>query len=335
MTRNTDTDHGATDGATDSTTKRATEATEVGEAGEGGGNLRLGEVEIIRVLEWQGPFAPARGLVPDSPERLWRDNEDWLAPRHWQPEGDLAVMALQSWVVRGAGLTVLIDTGVGAGRERPGEPHFHHRESDFLGALARAGVRPGDVDVVVNTHLHADHVGWNTMDRDGAWVPTFPRARYLVPAADDLHFGPRGDYGGGVRVDDRLIYEDSVAPLHRAGLVDLWEGRHRIAEHLTLESAPGHTPGSSVLRLDSGGERAVFVGDLLHSPVQVLDPTHNSCFCMDPGQAVATRRAILTRAAAEGELVLPAHFGGAGALEVRADGDGFAPARWAGPATRP
>lgn len=108
----------------------------------------------------------------------------------------------------------------------------------------------------------------------------------------------------------------------------LWDGLHRIDEHLTLESAPGHTPGSSVLRLASGSDRAVFVGDLLHSPTQILDPCCNSSACLDPEQAVAGRRRILGRAADERELLVPAHFGGAGALEVRRDGAGFALGAW-------
>lgn len=284
----------------------------------------LGDVEVTRVVEWQGPFVPARGLVPEIGAEVWRDNEDWLAPDHWEPESDTAVLALQTWVLRSGGRTVLVDTGVGNGRERPDSPQFHHWQGDFLGALARAGVRPEDVDVVVNTHLHSDHVGWNTRDADGEWLPTFPNARYLLPAADDFHYGPDNAYAKGVRRDDRLLYEDSVAPVHRAGQSVLWDGSYRIDEHLTLESAPGHTPGSSVLRLASGTDRAVFVGDLLHSPVQILDPSCNSGFCLDTEQAVASRRRILERAAAERELVVPAHFAGAGLVEVRREGPGFA-----------
>ncbi|MBT2508346.1 MBL fold metallo-hydrolase [Streptomyces sp. ISL-98] len=289
----------------------------------------LGDVEIVRVIEWQGPFAPALGIVPESGAEVWKDNRDWLAPDHWEPESDSAVMALQTWVLRSGGRTVLVDTGVGNGRERPGSPHFHHWQGDFLGRLARAGVHPQDVDIVVNTHLHGDHVGWNTVGVDGEWVPTFPNAQYLIPAADDFHFGPDNAYGNGLRKDDQLIYEDSVAPVHRAGQTTLWDGIHRIDEHLTLESAPGHTPGSSVLQLTSGGDRAVFVGDLLHSPVQILRPSCNSCFCLDAGQAAASRRRILERASAERELVVPAHFAGAGVVEVRQDGGGFAIGRWA------
>ncbi|RSS50297.1 MBL fold metallo-hydrolase [Streptomyces sp. WAC01280] len=289
----------------------------------------LGDVEIIRVVEWQGPFGPARGIVPGAGAEVWKDNEEWLAPDHWAPDSDSAVMALQSWVLRSGGRTVLVDTGVGNGRERPHSPHFHRRQGDFLDRLEQAGIRPEDVDVVVNTHLHADHVGWNTRDAQGEWVPTFPNAEYLVPAADDAHYGPENGYGNGLQEEDRLVYEDSVAPVHRAGQVRLWDGAHRIDGNLTLESAPGHTPGSAVLRLASGGDRAVFVGDLLHSPVQILEPSCASCFCLDPAGAAVSRRRILERAADERELVVPAHFGGAGAAEVRREGEGFGLVRWA------
>ncbi|WP_328775250.1 MBL fold metallo-hydrolase [Streptomyces goshikiensis] len=293
-------------------------------------SIVLGDVEVLRVVEWQGPLVPSADFVPEAGAELWKANEEWLAPDHWEPERDLAVVALQTWVLRSAGRTILVDTGVGNGRERPGSPRFHHWQADFLGELERAGVRPEDVDLVVNTHVHADHVGGNTVDEAGEWVPAFPNAEYLIPAADDHWFGPRGGYGKGLREDDRLLYEDSVAPVHRAGQAVLWEGAHRIDEHLTLESAPGHTPGSAVLRLDSGGDRAVFVGDLLHSPVQILRPSCNSCFCMDEAEAAASRLRILERAADTRELVLPAHFGGAGAVEVRRDGAGFALGPWGG-----
>jgi glyoxylase-like metal-dependent hydrolase (beta-lactamase superfamily II) len=268
-------------------------------------------------------------MFPAIAADVWRDNEDWPAPDHWEPDTGLVVTALQTWVLRSGGRTVLIDTGAGNGRERPGMGPFHQAESDLPGLLVRAGVHPRDVDVVVNTHLHVDHVGWNTLDADGQWVPAFPNARYLIPAADDFHYGPDNGYGNGVREADRLIYQDSIAPIHEAGQAVLWDGLYRIDEHLTLESAPGHTPGSSVLRLASGSDRAVFVGDLLHSPVQILQPHGNSNACLDPGQAVASRRRILGRAADEHELLIPAHFNGPGAVEVRREGDRFTLGTWA------
>ncbi|MFG2720794.1 MBL fold metallo-hydrolase [Streptomyces sp. NPDC048416] len=279
-------------------------------------------------MEWQGVFGPARDIVPGAGIEVWKEHEDWLAPDFWEPDTDRWVLALQTWVLRSGGRTVLVDTGVGNGRERPGRPVFDHMDTDFLGRLAAAGVHPEDVDVVVNTHLHSDHIGWNTVGRGpGEWVPAFPNATYLMPAADHAHFAAAARRNPGTT--PALAFRDSVEPVVRAGQAVLWEGEHRIDDNLVLEAAPGHTPGSSVLRLTSGGERAVFVGDLVHSPVQLVEPSCNSCFCEDETQAAATRQRILGRAADTRELVLPAHIAGAGAFEVRREGGGFAVRDWA------
>ncbi len=288
-------------------------------------HLMVGEVEIRRVVELEAPFLPATALVPGVPEERWRENRSWLAPDFWDPDSGRVMAAVQTWVLRSEGKTVLVDTGVGNGRRRPDAPHFADLDTDFPARLAAAGVRPEDVDIVVNTHLHADHVGWNTRRGDGGWVPTFPNATYLMPAADHAHFGPRG----ADRVSRDPVFADSVAPVDRAGQTVLWSGAYRIDAHLSLEAAPGHTPGSSVLRLASGTDRAVFVGDLLHTPVQILEPEHSSCLCLDPRAAAATRARVLGRAADERELVVPAHLRGAGAAEVRRAGEKFAIRRWA------
>ncbi|MFK4065876.1 MBL fold metallo-hydrolase [Streptomyces sp. NPDC029674] len=291
-----------------------------------GSKVMLGDVEVSRVVEVERFALPPRAIVPEAPEEVWRDNADWLAPDHWDPDTGDAVAVIQTWVLRSEGGTVLVDTGIGNGRERPGVPAFEHLDTDYLDRLAAAGVRPEDVDIVVNTHLHGDHIGWNTRDVGGEWVPTFPNATYLIPAADHAYFGP--ERGDAVRADHRAGFADSVAPVVRSGQAVLWEGTHRIDSHLTLESAPGHTPGSSVLRLHSGTDRAVFVGDLLHVPVQILEPCCSSGFCEDPGAAAESRVRVLGRAADEGELVLPAHFGGSGAVEVRRAGSKFAVSGW-------
>ncbi|MFI8460006.1 MBL fold metallo-hydrolase [Kitasatospora sp. NPDC085464] len=302
----------------------------------------LGDVEIIRVLEFQGPFAPAAEIVPELGEPAWSADAAALAPEHYDPASGAYVGALQTWVVRSGGRTVLVDTGVGNGRERPATPLFHRLEGRFPELLAAAGVRPEDVDAVVNTHLHADHVGWNTVERAGAWVPTFPNAVYYLPAADRAFFdpaagnGPRGGDAAGAEdtaeavrwAEWHQVFEDSVAPVLAAGQAQEWSGSLRIDPALVLEEAPGHTPGSSVLRVQSGGERAVFVGDVMHSPVQLAHPSCSSCFCLDPVQAAASRLRVLERAAAEKELVIPAHFAGAGAARVDRAGAGFS-ADWA------
>ncbi|GAB2964207.1 MBL fold metallo-hydrolase [Nonomuraea fastidiosa] len=303
----------------------------------------LGDVEITRVIEWSGPVRTARFIVPDSDEETWRRNEDWLAPDFWNPADDAYLCHIQTWVLRSEGKTILVDTGVGNGRARPQIPLFADLQTDFLDRLRAAGVAPEDVDVVVNTHIHYDHVGWNTEWRDGAWRPTFPNATYLIPRVDNTYFDPANAHLRRAPRDDherirwegsKLVFNDSIAPIHEAGQAVLWEGGHRIDGNLTLEPAPGHTPGSSVLTLRSGPDRAVFVGDMLHSPVQVLDPRWNSCFCDDLQLAAKTRRAYLERAADQRELIFPAHWPGHSAAEVRKNGDGFAVNKWAAFPTR-
>ncbi|MEV5752068.1 MBL fold metallo-hydrolase [Actinoallomurus sp. NPDC052308] len=299
-------------------------------------DFQIGAVEVTKIVEWQGEIAPARFIIPDSPAEIWRRNESWLAPDHWRPETDAYHGAAQTWVLRSEGKVVLVDTGVGNDRNRPQVPLFDRLRTDFLDRLAEAGVRPEDVDIVINTHIHYDHVGWNTESRDGEWVPTFPNATYLIPKVDQEFFDPRNAHRRPAPRDDherlrqegsRIVYDDSVAPV--LGRAVLWSDGHRIDGNLSLEPAPGHTPGSSIVRVASGSDRAVFVGDLVHSPVQILEPDYGSCFCEDPAQAAVTRRRVLERAADTGKLVVPAHFAGAGAAEVRRDGSRFAIKRWA------
>ncbi|WP_306322887.1 MULTISPECIES: MBL fold metallo-hydrolase [unclassified Streptomyces] len=289
--------------------------------------LTLGDIDILKVVEMRAPFAPPTDLFPGTDD-VWRDHEGWLVPDFQDPDSGLVLVAVQAWVLRSEGRTIVVDPGVGNGRERPGTPHFSGWDTDFLDKLAAAGVRPEDVDLVVNTHIHGDHVGWNTREEDGRWVPTFPRADYLIPRADHDFFGP-GGAAVTARDNHRFLFADSIAPVVAAGQAVLWEGSHRIDSGLVLEAAPGHTPGSSVLRLASGEDRAVFAGDVLHSPAQIVAPTCSSTLCVDPKESAATRVRVLGRAADERELVIPAHFPGPGAAEVRRAGSGFAVSRWA------
>jgi glyoxylase-like metal-dependent hydrolase (beta-lactamase superfamily II) len=298
----------------------------------------LGDVEITRVVEWGGPVGTLRTIVPGADPDTVRANGSWLAPDFHDPADDTYRCHIQTWVLRSEGRTILVDTGVGNGRDRPQVPVFAHLDTDYLARLREAGVEPEDVDIVVNTHIHYDHVGWNTRARDGEWVPTFPRATYLIPRADNLYFDPATARRTRPPRDDderrrwegsKLVFEDSVAPVHRSGQAVLWEGSHRIDRNLLLEAAPGHTPGSSVLTLRSGTDRAVFVGDMLHSPVQLLDPAWNSCFCDDPERAARTRESYLSRAADCRELVIPAHWPSHGGAEVTREGGRFAVSAWA------
>ena len=289
--------------------------------------IKFGDVTVTRVEETHGPVMPAGAFFPTVPERSWAEQRDLLVPDHLGDDG-MVRAAMQTWVLRSDGRTVLVDTAVGDDKDRPAVEAWHHQRAGFLDRLAAAGVRPEDVDVVVNTHLHADHIGWNTRLSAGRWVPTFPNATYLMPAADFHHWNPANNpaVAGGVNEN---AYEDSVAPVHEAGQVRLWEDEHRIDANLRLVAAPGHTPGHAVLVLESGGDRALFAGDIVHTPLQLRHHEHSSCFCEDPVRAHATRRRWLDWAADNRALVLPAHFSGRSALEIERHGEGYGIREWA------
>ncbi|MEU8828062.1 MBL fold metallo-hydrolase [Streptomyces sp. NPDC048636] len=292
--------------------------------------ITLGNLEITRIVE-----LPTKGLArdfvfPDVAMEHWRANEGWLAPQFLDPAADEIRTMIQTWLIRGEGRTILIDTGIGNGRERPAMPVFHHLDTDYMANLAAAGVRPEDVDTVICTHLHGDHVGWNTHRVDDAWRPTFPNAAYVLPRADFDYWNPAN--GHRTRSGPRManVFEDSVAPVHEAGQTVLWEGGHHdIGAGLRIEPAPGHTPGSSVVWLRSGTDRAVFAGDLLHSPLQIVEPDCCPHFDEDEAGSRVSRRRVLEEAADRGALLFPAHFPGPGAAEVRRDGSRFAVKEWA------
>ena len=294
--------------------------------------ITLGSVAVTRVEEMHGPVMPADQFFPDMPEQAWKEYREMLVPDHLDADDNMVVAAMQTWVLRSGGKTILVDTAIGNDKTRPAVDAWDHLQLDYLGNLARAGVRPEDVDLVINTHLHSDHVGWNTRLADGTWVPTFPNATYLMPKADFEFWNPANnpDIAGGVNEN---AFEDSIAPVLDAGQVQLWEDSHVIDGGLRLEAAPGHTPGHGVIVLESGTDRALFAADIMHTPLQASHPDHSSCFCRDPAQANATRRRLLGWAADNNALVLPAHLSGHTALEIQHQGSSFTVTKWA-PFTR-
>jgi glyoxylase-like metal-dependent hydrolase (beta-lactamase superfamily II) len=287
------------------------------------GKTRLGRASVTRVLELRLDLGA--GSFPRTPPSGWRDNADLLVPDFFDPDTDRWHAAVQSWVIEVDGLTVVVDTGVGNDRARPHMPPLDHLNTGFLATLQSAGVDRNAVDVVVNTHIHSDHVGWNTMRDNDVWAPTFPNARYLVPAADYHHFEPGGP--SAQRHGDQLVFADSVAPIDAAGQLVAWSHDYQISRSLRLRPAPGHTPGSSVLWLDAG-EPAVFVGDLTHSPLQLRRPDDACAFDIDAAAAAITRRRIFTEAAHARAAVIPAHYPGRGGATIRAVDDRFDVDRW-------
>ncbi len=293
--------------------------------------LRLGNATLTRVIEWQVDDLPT-AVFPHTPADAWQEHAAEFSPTFWTDAGWR--IALQVWVVEVDGLTVLIDTGAGNGKDRPRMAVLDNLQTDFLRTLSAAGFEPADVDVVVNTHLHFDHVGWNTMHDGGTWVPTFPNARYLIPEADYRHFAPDGPAQTSTpRTEDehsaqahaRTVFADSVFPVENQ--IELWSDDHRLSESLWLRPAPGHTPGSSVVWLDAG-KPAVFVGDLTHCPIQIARPGDPCGWDEDFEAAAVTRRRVLTEASRRRAAVIPAHYPGHGGATVVARGDAFLVDDW-------
>jgi glyoxylase-like metal-dependent hydrolase (beta-lactamase superfamily II) len=298
------------------------------------GRVRFGCANVARVVELRIDLATR--FFPRTPPSGWQDNADLLVPDFFDPDTDRWHIAVQSWVIEVDGLTVVVDTGIGNDRLRPHMPPLDHLNTGFLAALQEAGIDRNSVDVVVNTHIHSDHVGWNTMlDNDG-WVPTFPNARYVLPAADYRHFAPDGPAAretprteaeeGQQRVN-QLVFADSVLPIDEAGQIVQWSDDYQISGSLRLRPAPGHTPGSSVLWMDAG-QAAVFVGDITHSPLQLRRPDDACAFDIDGTAAAVTRRRIFTEAAQANAAVIPAHYPGRGGATIRAVQDRFDVDHW-------
>lgn len=289
---------------------------------------QVGRARVHRVEEWSGSFLTPQLLFAGFDADAYAACKGEV-PADYLDAGTDAIQArLQSWVVEVGGRRLLIDTGAGNDKVRPGIPLFGGLQTPFLARLAAAGFRPEDIDVVVCTHLHVDHVGWNTQLKDGNWVPTFPNARYVFPVADAEFWDPRRRHLYPEKTGEAVnegFFDDSVRPILDLGLADLVRGPVDLMEGVRLDPAPGHTPGSTAITVESDGERAMFVGDVVHHPLQVWNPGWNSIFCEDAAQARASRRAVLERAADLEAILVPAHFAGQHVVRVKRTPAGLRP----------
>jgi glyoxylase-like metal-dependent hydrolase (beta-lactamase superfamily II) len=276
-------------------------------------SFRVGDVKITRIVEME---APTRGdfLFADAtPEEILK--HEWLRPHFAFDDGKLNV-CIQALVIESCGQRIVVDTCVGNDKIRS-NPMWNKLQGAFLLDMESAGFPVDSIDSVVCTHLHVDHVGWNTRLTDDGWIPTFGRARYLFGRTEWEHWSETAEF------EDRDVVEDSVRPVVDAGLVDLVESDHLITDEIQLEPTPGHTPGHVSVRIRSRGEEAVITGDLIHHPVQCVEVDWTSRFDVDPGQALRTRHAFLARCAEEGTRVLGTHFATPTAGRVVVDGDAF------------
>jgi glyoxylase-like metal-dependent hydrolase (beta-lactamase superfamily II) len=282
----------------------------------------IGAAEVSNVIEYSGPTHDPGFLFPDMPAEVIEQNLSWLAPHHFNRRLHKFVVTIQIWAVRLDSSVIVVDTGVGNFKARRAA-RMNNLNTLMLDWLAAAGAGPADVTHVVHTHMHTDHVGWDTR-RDGEdWVPTFPNARYLYPKVDfdRLH----GDFAAKrMSADAAGVFADSVAPIVDRGLVDLIEADAvGVAGCLDAEPLPGHTAGMLSFRLRSQGEEGVFAGDVMHSPLQIVAHQYNTAFCEVKDRAPATRKAFLERAAERNALIMPCHYGAPYCGRVRRTGDRF------------
>ena len=276
--------------------------------------MRLGDIEIWRVLEWVGPFISPFKFYPDLDE-AGLDEIKRHAPRQLDAETGKIVLPVQGFLIRDGVNTVLVDSCVGNHKTVDWFPDWHQKtDSRFMASLTAAGAAPEDVTHVLCTHLHVDHTGWNTRLLDGRWVPSFPNARYLVSQADlDL-------FGG----ENTQTYQDNVAPIVAAGLAEIVGPDHGIGDHIRLIPTPGHTPGHVSVKVSGGGRDLILTGDALHSPVQCRHPEWRFASDEDAGLAVESRKKLLGNAAETQASVIGSHFPLPSVGTVRAEGDHFA-----------
>jgi glyoxylase-like metal-dependent hydrolase (beta-lactamase superfamily II) len=288
--------------------------------------LTIGDTSIRRVVDLD-PFAlPVRTLFPDADADGVASVAGAVGPDHIDASAGHVLLGVQSYLIRTARLTILIDSCVGEDKLRPVRPDWDRRtNSGFIERLAAAGCAPEEVDIVLCTHLHADHVGWNARLVSGRWVPTFPNARYLIGRAELAHWGVAAQ-GRLPEAFNHGAYADSVLPILDAGLADAVDDGHAIDHGLVVTPLPGHTPGQIGVELRAADRTAVFCGDAIHSPVQVLKPDWSSAFCADPSAARATRRALLESASENDVMLIPAHLRVAAAMRVRFAYGSFQPA---------
>ena len=256
-------------------------------------SFTVGRARVTRVEEWRGTFLTPAILFAGYSAEAYAATRDQIGRAYLDPATDSIEARLQSWVIEHEGQTVLVDTGAGNDKERPGLPLFGNLRTPFLERLASAGFAPEDFDLVICTHLHVDHVGWNTRLVEGTWQPTFPRARYVFSAADAEYWDPQHaarfpkHVGAAVNAG---FFEDSVRPILDAGLADIVYGSPIVGPGLQLDPAPGHTPGSMTITLESDGEAATFCGDIIHAQrVQLQHPEVTAVFDIDQTAAAATR----------------------------------------------
>ena len=273
---------------------------------------QIGRVKISRVVEME-VTGGSRFILPDATRDACRGYR-WMFPHFMDDAGNL-VMSIHALVVDTGARRIVVDTCIGNDKDRD-IPTWSHLQTSFLADLEAAGYSRESIDTVLCTHLHVDHVGWNTMLVDGEWVPTFPNARYLVGETEWRYWDARDA--------TTQVLVDSVRPVIDAGLVDFVPVDHRVCDEVWLEPTPGHTPGHVSVRISSGDAEALITGDCIHHPCQMTRTDWCSSADTDQAQGLETRESLLERMVDTDVLVIGTHFATPTAGHVkRREGGGY------------
>jgi glyoxylase-like metal-dependent hydrolase (beta-lactamase superfamily II) len=259
---------------------------------------QVGAARIVSVVERE-VHLPLRGVVGDYDEQRLHDHRSWLAP-NFIDENDHYLLTMRALVIESCGKRIVVDTCVGE-HSTPFDDFPGQTVSDFFAQLSAAGATRDNVDYVMCTHMHYDHIGWNTLREGERWVPTFPNARYLFARAEWDYYSKHDDY-------EYLSVQNAIAPLFEAGLAELVDTDHRLTDEVSLVHTPGHTPGHVSVLIRSQGEQAFITGDMTHHPVQWAEPQWNCVSDKDSALAERTRRELRERFGNSGTLVIGSHY---------------------------
>jgi glyoxylase-like metal-dependent hydrolase (beta-lactamase superfamily II) len=275
---------------------------------------QIGDIKITRIVEMQ-VTGGSRFILPEATKEAVLPIR-WLSPHFMDDEGHL-IMSIHALVLETPDHRIIVDTCLGNDKARS-IPNWNMLQGPFLDDLSEAGYARETIDMVLCTHLHVDHVGWNTMLVDGNWVPTFPNARYLMGAKEYQYWtreADQGEYGD--------VMADSVLPVFDAGLVDLVDMKHQITDEIWLEPTPGHTPGHVSVHIKSRGEEALITGDCFHHPCQIAKPQWSSSADYNAEDGITTRNSLLEKYSDESILIIGTHFATPTAGHLKRDGDQF------------
>ena len=278
---------------------------------------RIGEVEVARIVEVNAWEDDITMLLPDATPAFVQQFK-WLQPHFATPDGKM-ILSFQAFVLRSRGKTFMIDTCIGNDRQREFDV-FTNMQTSFLADLNTAGFPAGQIDGVLCTHLHFDHVGWNTRKEGDRWVPTFPQARYYFGREEYAHWQHLRETGGYHHVDHLL---DSVDPIVQAGLADFIDPDIQLTDEVSLIPTPGHTPGHVSVLIRSAGQQAIITGDMMHHPIQLAVPATHGRFDMDAERGAQTRVDFVNRYTDTPTLIIGSHFSDPSAGHIIRDGESW------------